>query len=171
MVTLLGVIVAPSLTAQVTQAAPGAPRVLTVNDSVVVELVGAAVVEKSSYLFVRAARQGTQIPIEITLPTDATSPQWQSFRDHLMVSLRGRSVEASDKIKRIINVIHVAIGRDTIRASIDVGVRSRCHGKWIADGLSHEVTWIRLFYTEEWIRVRAETAIAHDSFGCPVEAP
>jgi hypothetical protein len=166
---IVSVMAMPVLT--VTAQDTAARRALEVNDSALVELVGRAIVEKSSYLFMRAAREGTQVPIEVTLPEGATSSQWQAFLDHLMLSLRGRVLQTPDNFTHVIDASNLSLGRDTLRVIIDVGVRSRCRGTWISDGNTHDIAWRRHGDSNAWIRVTQETQIAYDSFGCPIDPP
>jgi hypothetical protein len=167
LITILSVMVVPGLA--VKAQATTAVRTLAVNDDTIVELVGQAIVEKSSYLFMRAARSGAQVPLEVTLPEGATSNQWQAFLDHLMFSLRGRSLETPDNFKYIIDASSITIGRDTIRVVIDAGIQSRCRGRWIADGNTYEMMWVRHGNSDAWKRVKQETQTAYDSFGCAID--
>ena len=128
-----------------------------VNDSIVVELVGQAIVEKSATLFMRAAREGTQVALQVTLPEGATSHQWQRFLDHLTLSLRGRELLTSDNFQYLINASRLRITRDTMRIGLNVGIRRRCRDFWIEDIITHEVSWTRVNGSDYWSRT--ETVI------------
>ena len=167
---ILGVTMSPvsMLAAQATENNPRAAPAQLFNESAIVQLLGEAMVEKTSSLFLRAARVGTDVPLEVTLPNGATSYLWQAFLDHLMLSLRGRNLQTPDNYKYIIDASSVTIGRDTIRAVLDVGIRTRCRGAWLADGMSYHLLWIRHGNTDAWNRQKDEMQIAYDSFGCPI---
>ena len=148
--------------------AQAAPRIHVVNDSVIVDLVGRAIMAKSSDLFERATREGTQVALEVSLPSGAASYQWQRFLDQFMVSARGRDLLTPDNFKYVVDASNVLIGRDTIRAYIDVGLRTRCRGRWLQDGYRSTFTWVRRGEADQWERVMREPDLAYDSFGCPI---
>lgn len=135
----------------------------------VADIVGRAILEESTALFLRAAWNGNEVPIEVTLPEGATSSRWQAFLDHLMRAYRGRALQTPDNFKYIINVSPLTMTRDTIRVIVDAGIRSRCRGAWISDGMSHQVTWVRHGDSNDWKRLQPGMRIAYDSFGCPVD--
>jgi hypothetical protein len=143
-------------------------RAFHVNDSVVVEVVGRAIIEKASHLFVRAALEGTQIPLQITLPEGATSHQWQALLDHLMVSLKGRSLQTPDNLQHVIEIRGLELGVGTMRFGLHVGVRWRCGVKWLINGNSYGMRWIRYGSEDRWGQTRTEMEI-HDNDLCPAD--
>jgi hypothetical protein len=144
------------------------PDTLKVNDSVVVAVVGQVIVEKSAHLFLRAALEGTQVPFQVTLPEGATSPRWQAFLDHLMLSLRGRDLQTPDNLQYIIEIRGLSLGTDTMRIWLHVGIRWRCRDQWIIDGNSYEVSWVRQGNDSNWYRMKTELEI-HDWGLCPAD--
>ena len=138
---------------------------VTINDPLVVELVGGALIEKSSMWLVRATHDTTTVPLEITLPPEATSPTWGSLRDFLMRSLHGRPAAADDRRKRFLSLSLASVDSNSVRIGIDIGVLTRCHEGWIEDGTSYILGWT---LNGSWWRRHREEAIVTDSFGCPV---
>jgi hypothetical protein len=164
---LVGVMLVPSVavTAQVARSSPEAFRV---NDSIVVAVVGQVIVEKSAHLLVRAALEGTQVPFQVTLPEGATSHQWQVFLDHLMESLRGRSLQTPDNLQYVIETRGLQLGVDTMRIGLFVGIKGRCRDQWITNGNSYEVAWVRQGSGSDGFRMKTEIEI-HDWGLCPAD--
>lgn len=167
MIALAGVMMAPGVAVRA-QATRGSPEAFHVNDSLVVAMVGRVIVEKSAHLFVRAALEGTQVPLQVTLPEGATSHQWQALLDHLMGSLRGRSLLTPDNLQYLIEVRGLELGVGTMRMGIQVGVRERCRDYWITNGVSYEVSWVRQGSDNNWYRMKTDMLI-HDHGLCPAD--
>ena len=136
---------------------------LRINDSIVVAVVGKVIVEKASHLLVRAALEGTQVPLQITLPEGATSPRWQALLDHLMLSLRGRSLQTPDNDQYVIEVKGLVLGVNSMRISVHVGSRWKCQGRWLEEGTGYEVFWERPDQDSSWFRMKTEMELPEHS--------
>lgn len=155
MAALVGIITMSTVAAPA-QVSRDSTKAFHVNDSVVVAVVGRVIIEKSAHLFVRAALEGTQIPLQITLPEGATSHQWQALLDHLMVSLKGRNLQTPDNLQHVIAIRGLELGVGTMRIAIHVGIRGSCQGDWVSDGNDYGVTWVGQERDNSWYKMKTD---------------
>jgi hypothetical protein len=127
---LLGAAVASPLRAQ-----------RTINDTDVIDHVGAVMMETAAWMLLRAARDTASIALSVSLPPEATASGWLAVRDYLTRVLRARPLQSTDERDHLITLKSVLIEGDTVRAFLEVGIRRRCRDGWIGDGDSHMITW------------------------------
>ena len=138
----------------------------SVNDPFVFEPLGSALIEKASPWLLRATRISTPIALEITFPEGATGPQWQSLHEFLMRSLHGRPPRDGDTVRQVLS-LSAEVASDSLRAWVDLGFRTLCHGAWINDGTGYTMSWSN--GGGYWRYPKREQAFAYDSFGGRVE--
>ncbi len=134
------------------------------NDPAVIRMVASKVVEASSQMIARAALDSTPIPLEVLIPPADSAGRWKALGDYLTHILHGRSVNATDPRKYIIEIPYLSHTADSIVVVVTVGMRTRCSNYWAIDDESHQYTWVR-YYRDSW-RTPVHTHLGFaESFG------
>lgn len=122
------------------------------SDSTASQIVMSGIFGQLGYHIARAATESVSRPVRLDLPTDW--PQWRSYAAHLLNSVRGRPLRATDSTSLRIALFTMYMRGDTLVAEFDIGSSWLCRGEWKGSSTAYELTAIRRGSAWEAARTR-----------------